>query len=472
MKLLDLPLDILIDNILYNLDAQSLVHLACTNKTFSQLINDELLWKHRVFSDYNLPHDASFRHSGWKQLYSKLKDSVVYTWGENMDGRLGHPPQISAINLRIRNRYARQADVTAPKELVSLRGKGIVDIVSSGWGFHALDRHGHVWLWGRMHGDMVSRLSLGAALVSEPTLVQVPSHIQAISCGRSHAIALGRDGSVWHWDNYRVVQRIRVSNPIVQVAANWGYSSLLTSEGKLIRIEHPDMVTNAEDTLPDLMINAEANGVTLQSIEADAKKNSLPFKSIEKGDKIVQIAGLEKCTLVLTRYGRVFKIWTELADPLALTPATLTTELTKYGATEPELNEREGRNNRKMQRFVSAQFRNFAVYTADGKVLLGHQDHTAETEPEVLDQLQHDICKVSFGDYHSGALTNQGDLLTWGANSNGAIGHGEGGVFVEPKTIPEKISSLRDMFVFAIGFGGWQSSALAIPRDQISPSVK
>ena len=105
MKLLDLPLDILIDNILYNLDAQSLGHLACTNSEFHQLINDELLWKHRVFSDYNLPHDASFRRSGWKQLYSKLKDSVVYTWGENMDGRLGHPPQTSTINLRFRNRY-------------------------------------------------------------------------------------------------------------------------------------------------------------------------------------------------------------------------------------------------------------------------------------------------------------------------------------------------------------------------------
>ena len=110
------------------------------------------------------------------------------------------------------------------------------------------------------------------------------------------------------------------------------------------------------------------------------------------------MAGLEKSTLVLTRYGRVFKIWTEFGDPLALTPATLTTELSKYGATEPELNEREGRNSRKMHRFVSAQFRNFAVYTADGRVALGHQDHTAETEPEVLDQLQHGICKVSFGE--------------------------------------------------------------------------
>ena len=51
---------------------------------------------------------------------------------------------------RHHDRHARRTHITAPEELVSLRGKGIVDIVSSGWGFHALDRHGHVWLWGRV----------------------------------------------------------------------------------------------------------------------------------------------------------------------------------------------------------------------------------------------------------------------------------------------------------------------------------
>lgn len=29
-----------------------------------------------------------------------------------------------------------------------MRGKGIVDIHAGGWSFHALDRHGRVWMWG------------------------------------------------------------------------------------------------------------------------------------------------------------------------------------------------------------------------------------------------------------------------------------------------------------------------------------
>ena len=43
-------------------------------------------------------------------------------------------------------RFMRQ--ITTPRELRVLRGKGIVDIVAGGWSFHALDRHGYVWMWG------------------------------------------------------------------------------------------------------------------------------------------------------------------------------------------------------------------------------------------------------------------------------------------------------------------------------------
>lgn len=63
--------------------------------------------------------------------------------------------------------------------------------------------------------------------------------------------------------------------------------------------------------------------------------------------------------------------------------------------------------------------------------------------------------------YHFGALTNLGELLTWGANSSGALGHGSEDQYDEPE--PKLVESMKDMFTFAIGFGGWQSSVLAIP---------
>lgn len=49
--------------------------------------------------------------------------------------------------LRYRSRRIGK-EVAEPQEVYALRGKGIVDIVSGGWSFHALDRNGYVWFWG------------------------------------------------------------------------------------------------------------------------------------------------------------------------------------------------------------------------------------------------------------------------------------------------------------------------------------
>jgi SCF-associated factor 1 len=54
--------------------------------------------------------------------------------------------------------------------------------------------------------------------------------------------------------------------------------------------------------------------------------------------------------------------------------------------------------------------------------------------------------------------------LTWGAFSAGALGHGnshEDHVLEEP----HKVAAFENMYVFAIGFGGWHSGVLAIPKD-------
>lgn len=65
--------------------------------------------------------------------------------------------------------------------------------------------------------------------------------------------------------------------------------------------------------------------------------------------------------------------------------------------------------------------------------------------------------------YHFGALTNKGELLTWGNYSSGALGHGRDD-FENRQPKPKIVQTLNGMFVFAIGFGGWQSSVLAIPN--------
>lgn len=79
-----------------------------------------------------------------------------------------------------------------------------------------------------------------------------------------------------------------------------------------------------------------------------------------------------------------------------------------------------------------------------------------------MDQSTHFYCS-----YHFGAVTNQGQLLTWGSYSSGALGHGnDDGQRSQPT--PKIVETLSNMFVFAIGFGGWQSSVLAIPNIEMN----
>jgi SCF-associated factor 1 len=53
--------------------------------------------------------------------------------------------------------------------------------------------------------------------------------------------------------------------------------------------------------------------------------------------------------------------------------------------------------------------------------------------------------------------------LTWGQFSSGALGHGS--IAKDGKHKPKFVETLSEKFVFTIGFGGWQSSALAVDKE-------
>ncbi|CAO3612467.1 unnamed protein product [Cunninghamella blakesleeana] len=433
--------------------------------------------------DFNIPLDASFRQMGWKKLYKHLSDSRVYTWGENSDYRLGLDPESSRGVRRFFNSYS----VATPQEITSLRGKNIVDIAAGGWSFHALDRHGGVWMWGTLEPANYHRRGRRgeSELVRQPTKVNLPEgvHIASISCGRSHAIALDRNGDVWHWNNIYRPQKVRLqpstppteedNHKIIQVSANWGQSSILTDHGELIVVPLPgNFPPPTDDNLipDDLVLDKDTlSKISLSSLGQDDRINRSSTKTTSKlarpvleNDTIVQIAGMENETLFLSKFGRIYKANTALHAQLTLSPSLHTVEYIHFGAKE---NQNEINERNKLNRFISATFRNFAVYTLDGEVLTGKQDDSFDEYPKKISN--QGICKVSFGDYHFGALTNNGKLLTWGAFSAGAVGHGE--VPENEKDVvldyPKEVEALSHMYAFSIGFGGWHSGVLAVPRN-------
>lgn len=238
-----------------------------------------------------------------------------------------------------------------------------------------------------MQEDVAYSASLGTRLIASPTRVELPEHIRirSVSCGRSHAISLAQDGSVWHWNNLWAPQQVNIptEGTVIQVTANWGYSSVLTCRGELFIIPQPANIRERPEAPQDPM-EVHMPAVTLADLDLDTSQ----------GDKIVQVTGLEKCTIALTRTGRVIKIRTEPIVDFVASPAQNAVELCKFGATDPEDNDR----SRRMYRFITGQFRNFAVYTSDGKALLGDQDADQDTEPRLFPELQRDICKVTFGE--------------------------------------------------------------------------
>ncbi|OAD72764.1 hypothetical protein PHYBLDRAFT_187167 [Phycomyces blakesleeanus NRRL 1555(-)] len=512
MLIQELPWTVWQQVILPLLDAVSLTRLSQTSRHFFQLCNDEYLWRNLVFDDYNLSHDVSYRNKGWKALYGQLEHSAVYTWGENGDGRLGFGPPRG-------NHWQRLSmSVTEPKELTFLRGKGVVSIASGGWSFHCLSKHGKVWMWGTMDSEWEARGTLAFKIVSEPTLVNLPQDIciTSLACGRSHAVAMERNPTVlWHWDNLWTPKKVVFVDKLVQVSATWRGSLALTCKGVVCIVDLPTP-TRSENEVHEQETLWQGVSFSLDSLREDAVRtqNNAVSEAIEEGDRIVQVAGLESSMIALSLFGKVFKIELRRLDELQNTPATYTTLLAPFSATSKELNDR----GNTVQRFVSGAFRQFAVYTTPGRVLLGNQDtdysgeytleEYKEDEPETNSdeeeeeeennvdphQPQHfhfisrinrgvrrtsrartsensnvkihwigsNICNVSFGDYHTGALTTAGSLYTWGSYSSGALGHGARRQDIHH---PKKVSALNDKFVFGIGFGGWQSSALVIPKE-------
>lgn len=94
--------------------------------------------------------------------------------------------------------------------------------------------------------------------------------------------------------------------------------------------------------------------------------------------------------------------------------------------------------------------------------------------------------RVECGDYHYGALTSQGKLLTFGAYSKGALGHGHDNIRLQstpqgyqprpdgslssPREVDfydplDKRGKRSEEFVFNTAFAGWASSALTVSLD-------
>ena len=102
------------------------------------------------------------------------------------------------------------------------------------------------------------------------------------------------------------------------------------------------------------------------------------------------------------------------------------------------------------------------VYTwgrgKDGR--LGHGDEIDQLQPTLLtyfQQINVTVGQVLCGGHHSAALSTDGQVFTWGFDDDGRLGHGSPG----HQLLPKPVHALTDVIVVEIACGCWHSAALS-----------
>lgn len=126
---------------------------------------------------------------------------------------------------------------------------------------------------------------------------------------------------------------------------------------------------------------------------------------------------------------------------------------------------------------ISAHFRSFAAYSTGrcsvvilGRVLDGGRGRGGPVQqPVIVPELQdRGVTSVVLGDWHYGAVTADGQLLTWGAHGNGALGYPTKELEV---AVPTKVRfdygerQQGKRFCVAATAAGWQTGVLVIDLE-------
>ncbi|KAH9823499.1 regulator of chromosome condensation 1/beta-lactamase-inhibitor protein II [Melampsora americana] len=538
-SLVSLPLDLLLDSIFPYLSIKDLLSLAVTCKPFEKLIQStETIWRARVETDYRFPVAATGRVDGFKTLYRKLSKPQVWVWGQSRNSRLG----LDGVEKLFEKAMIGFDNVPTPVRLEAVESKALIDLQAGGWSFHGLTVDGHIWCWGTMDGTFSGRgipwnTAVHGAGESRPKpklleIIGMPT-FRSISCGRQHVLALTDEGQLYEWYSWMRLTRL-ISTPwkrLSQISAGWNFSAVLTHSGEVYVWRKALM----EEVKDNLNLQEIRKDMADEVIEFDLRTTDRYIRCPTLSEQIVKIATGEDFIICLTDKGKVYKLDLSLPNLAAPPPhlrqhSTISDEerfrstmrgsfldqsrtwiyLPKFcepGPLNSSLstalpNHCPNPNSTPRITHISAQFRSFVSYSVttdpngDSFVFLGKKDAGIEDEPEVIPTLQkRGVIQISLGDHHFLALLSNGQLLSWGSYSAGALGLGhprrphkalvqeisESDTYdLLDKPTPTLLQSfsgsdgrwerddagMKRRYVFAATAAGWHSGCLAFGIDE------
>lgn len=326
-----------------------------------------------------------------------------------------------------------------------------------------------------------------------PEATSEDTRIISVSSGREHFIALDNNSQIYTWDSGNIdktgvkllFKDLKIDNSVnyvTKISAGWNLSACHINQVGIIIWYNRKPVTK----------ESNENG----TMESEAYYVKVPYTK-----KIIDFIALNDFILYINEDGKLFRfnLWAEgyangEIDSLLIEDSI---EINKFNQWLIDYNNRFGGKNALYTK-LSGCFNNFAIFTNDGNVLLGNKDiaqfyyeGNEDDQPEkynpiIIDELQNQhIIHVVMGDYHYMALTDKGELLSWGMESGecGCLGLGakddvikghpdlqiedlgvrKGMRVNKPCRVKEPNNSLENGRWMAIAAAGWHSAGLYLP---------
>ncbi|KAI8362105.1 regulator of chromosome condensation 1/beta-lactamase-inhibitor protein II [Mortierella sp. GBAus27b] len=396
ISILDLPFEILVGEILAQLRLADVAQMARVCRKMHQLCVSEYLWQRKFCQDFfpvgqngplhlqrlalvqpsplpspqqSQPHSRTNTSSppltqtqptGWRRIYQAMDRVEVYTWGSNTDCRLGY------------GRTSRRLYESVPKRVRRLDGVGIVQLAPTGWGCHALDKHGNVWAWGRIMETSAVQAD------AMPRMLTRPQNVVQLAAGRQVVLAKDDHGRIWQWSQENHVVQVTLAtdrhddrddhiydsmdngakigqetwtktrartrtrtkesgkdkDPVDQITAGWDICAALTRSGRLFAWRQTGLLLSSSDGQHQQhgphhhqqphshhRIHVQ-HSVTLKDQGSEGYEAAMI-----DGDKFVQIAAGSDFIIAVTLLGRVY-IFRRLDSPHYQDPITSTATMT------------------------------------------------------------------------------------------------------------------------------------------------
>ncbi|KAF9994284.1 hypothetical protein BGZ79_000963 [Entomortierella chlamydospora] len=296
VTILQLPFEVLVGGILAILPPSDLVCMSRVCKALYGLYQSDYLWQQKFFKEFHYYRpNKTLRQQlglggtdgGWRRIYHAMDRVEVYTWGANIDCRLGY------------GRTSRKIYESVPKRIRRLDGIGIVQLAPTGWGCHALDKHGNIWAWGRIMESNLVRVD------AMPRMLKRPRNVIQLSAGRQVVLAKDTNGRIWQWcrENKAVEvtfgsrsDNVSTKDPVEQISAGWDICAALTQSGRIFTWRPPQ----STEVRSQLRIHVE-HSVSLMDQGYDEYE-----AAISDGDKFVQIATGSDYIVAVTLLEKVY----------------------------------------------------------------------------------------------------------------------------------------------------------------------